>query len=71
MFVQTPDMVQTVADRRDNTVCISAQTGQGMDDLMNLVQRRIEESMMPVNVLVPLCSGAVGLPPCSFIAVAA
>lgn len=48
-----PEMVQTVADKRDNTVCISAQTGEGLPDLMSLVQQKIEESMMPVNVLVP------------------
>ena len=48
-----PDMVQTVASKRDNTVCISAQTGEGLSDLMNLVQDKIEQSMMPVNVLVP------------------
>lgn len=48
-----PEMVQTVASKRENTVCISAQTGQGLSDLMNLVQDKIEQSMMPVSVLVP------------------
>lgn len=48
-----PEMVQRVASKRDNTVCISAQTGEGLPDLMNLVQQKIEQSMMPVNVLVP------------------
>ncbi len=48
-----PDMVQTVADKRDNTVCVSAQTGQGLPQLMNLVERKVQESMMPVDVLVP------------------
>lgn len=48
-----PEMVQTVASKRDNTVCISAQTGQGLPELMKLVQDKVEQSMMPVNVLVP------------------
>ena len=48
-----PEMVQTVASKRDNTVCISAQTGEGLSDLMNLVQDKIEQGMMPVHVLVP------------------
>jgi len=48
-----PEMVQTVADKRDNTVCVSAQTGQGLPELMNLVERKVQESMMPVDVLVP------------------
>ena len=48
-----PEMVQTVADKRDNTVCVSAQTGQGLPQLMNLVERKVQESMMPVDVLVP------------------
>ena len=48
-----PEMVQTVATKRDHTVCISAQTGEGLPDLMSLVQRKIEETLMPVNVLVP------------------
>lgn len=48
-----PEMVQTVASKRDNTVCISAHTGEGLPTLMNLVQQKIEQSMMPINVLVP------------------
>ena len=48
-----PEMVQTVADKRENTVCVSAQTGQGLPQLMNLVERKVQESMMPVDVLVP------------------
>lgn len=48
-----PEMVKTVASKRDNTVCISAHTGEGLPDLMNLVQQKIEQSMMPINVLVP------------------
>ena len=48
-----PEMVQKVADKRDNTVCVSAQTGQGLPQLMNLVERKVQESMMPVDVLVP------------------
>ena len=48
-----PEMVQTVADKRESTVCVSAQTGQGLPELMNLVERKVQESMMPVDVLVP------------------
>jgi len=48
-----PEMVQTVADKWDNTVCVSAQTGQGLPELMNLVERKVQDSMMPVDVLVP------------------
>ncbi|KAL3132671.1 hypothetical protein ABBQ32_009189 [Trebouxia sp. C0010 RCD-2024] len=52
-----PEMVKTVASKRDNTVCISAHTGEGLPDLMNLVQQKIEQSMMPINVLVPYAQG--------------
>ncbi|KAL3156882.1 hypothetical protein ABBQ38_001149 [Trebouxia sp. C0009 RCD-2024] len=52
-----PEMVQTVASKRDNTVCISAHTGEGLPTLMNLVQQKIEQSMMPINVLVPYAQG--------------
>ena len=48
-----PEMVQAVAQKRENTVCISAQTGQGLPELMNLVEHKVQQSMMPVNVLVP------------------
>ena len=48
-----PEMVQTVADKRESTVCVSAQTGQGLPELMSLVERKVQESMMPVDVLVP------------------
>lgn len=52
-----PEMVQTVADKRESTVCVSAQTGQGLPELMNLVERKVQESMMPVDVLVPYTQG--------------
>ena len=48
-----PEMVQSVADKRENTVCISAQTGQGLPQLMELVERKVQQSMLPVDVLVP------------------
>lgn len=56
-----PEMLQTVASKRENTVCISAQTGQGLPDLMNLVQDKIEQSMMPVSVLVPYAQVSAAL----------
>lgn len=48
-----PEMVQAVAEKREQTVCISAQTGQGLPQLMELVERKIQQSMVPVDVLVP------------------
>ena len=51
--MQIQKWCRQVASKRENTVCISAQTGQGLPDLMNLVQDKIEQSMMPVSVLVP------------------
>ena len=58
------EMVQTVASKRDNTVCISAHTGEGLPDLMNLVQHKIEQSMMPINVLVPYAQVSAKLSAC-------
>lgn len=52
-----PEMVQKVADKRSNTVCISAQTGQGLPELMRMVERKVQEGMMPVDVLVPYAQG--------------
>lgn len=48
-----PDMVQTVANKREDTVCISAQTGQGLPELLQLIENKIQESMLPVDVVVP------------------
>ena len=48
-----PEMVQAVADKRDNTVCISAQTGQGLPQLLHLIEAKIQESMLPVDVVIP------------------
>lgn len=48
-----PVMVQRVADKREGTVCISAQTGQGLPELLQLIESKIQESMLPVDVVVP------------------
>lgn len=48
-----PDMVQTVANKREETVCISAQTGQGLPELLQLIESKIQEGMLPVDVVVP------------------
>ena len=48
-----PVMVQTVADKREGTVCISAQTGQGLPELLRLIEGKIQESMLAVDVVVP------------------
>lgn len=48
-----PVMVQAVAEKRDNTVCISAQTGQGLPQLLRLIEAKIQESMLPVDVIIP------------------
>ena len=47
------ELVQNVAAKRENTICVSAQTGQGLPELMQLVERNIQQSMIPIDVLIP------------------
>ena len=56
-----PVMVQAVAEKRDNTVCISAQTGQGLPQLLRLIEAKIHESMLPVDVIIPYDQVRLGL----------
>ncbi|KAK9862028.1 hypothetical protein WJX84_001065 [Apatococcus fuscideae] len=57
--VAQPDVVQAVAQERENTACVSAQTGQGMQDLLEAIEARLRDLLVPVDVLVPWTNGSL------------
>lgn len=52
-----PVAVEAVASRRDGTVCVSALTGRGVESLLGQTAARLEEAMIPVQVLIPYSQG--------------
>lgn len=50
-------MVQAVATRRANTVCISGLTGEGLPDLLDRVSNKLQDSMVAVHCLIPYSQG--------------
>lgn len=45
--------MKSVAACRESVVCISAKTGDGVDDLMNTIERSLRLSMELVQALIP------------------
>lgn len=52
-----PAAVAAVASRREGTVCVSALTGGGIDELLAAVGTRLEQAMVLVKVLIPYSQG--------------
>lgn len=48
-----PEAVKAVAARRKTTVCVSALTGEGIEDLLELISAQLTEAMVPVHVSIP------------------
>ncbi|OMO87519.1 heme peroxidase, plant/fungal/bacterial [Corchorus capsularis] len=49
--------VKLEAERRGDVVCVSALTGDGLQEFCNEVQEKLKDSMVPVEALVPFDKG--------------
>ncbi|PRW33541.1 GTP-binding hflX isoform A [Chlorella sorokiniana] len=52
-----PAVIRAVAARREQTVCISGLTGEGLEELLEKVSGKLQDSMVSVHVLVPYSQG--------------
>ncbi|KAL4857010.1 GTPase HflX [Chlorella vulgaris] len=52
-----PAVVRAVAERREQTVCVSGLTGEGLSELMERVSAKLQDSMVAVHVLIPYSQG--------------
>jgi GTP-binding protein HflX len=52
-----PAVVRAVAARREQTVCISGLTGEGLPELLERVSAKLQDSMVAVHVLIPYSQG--------------
>ena len=52
-----PAVVRAVAARREQTVCISGLTGEGLPELLERVSAKLQDSMVAVHVLIPYAQG--------------
>ncbi|XVE56100.1 hypothetical protein DITRI_Ditri03aG0210200 [Diplodiscus trichospermus] len=55
--VSDPQNIKLEAERRDDVVCISALTGDGLQEFCNAVQEKLKDSMVLVEALVPFDKG--------------
>ncbi|GMI82551.1 hypothetical protein HRI_001924300 [Hibiscus trionum] len=54
--VSDPQKIKLEAERRED-VCISALTGEGLQEFCNAVQEKLKDSMVPVEALLPFDKG--------------
>ncbi|KAK8585134.1 hypothetical protein V6N13_139073 [Hibiscus sabdariffa] len=55
--VSDPQKIKLEAERREDVVCISALTGEGLQEFCNAVQEKLNDSMVPVEALLPFDKG--------------
>ncbi|XP_062023413.1 uncharacterized protein LOC133739648 [Rosa rugosa] len=55
--VSNPDSIRTEAEKRDDVVCISALSGQGLNDFCSAIQKKLKDSMVWVEALIPFEKG--------------
>ncbi|XP_050364390.1 uncharacterized protein LOC126783051 [Argentina anserina] len=55
--VSDPDSIRKEAEKRDDVVCISALSGQGLNDFCSAVQEALKDSMVWVEALIPFEQG--------------
>ncbi|XVE94646.1 hypothetical protein REPUB_Repub02eG0026700 [Reevesia pubescens] len=55
--VNDPQKIKLEAERRGDVVCLSALTGEGLQEFCNAVQEKLKDSMVPVEALVPFNKG--------------
>lgn len=54
---ENPEKIRSEAERREDVVCISAFTGEGLDDFCNAVQEKLKDTMVWVEALIPFDKG--------------
>ncbi|KZV28858.1 GTP-binding protein 6 [Dorcoceras hygrometricum] len=52
-----PEKIRSEAKRNDDVVCISALTGEGLDDFCDAVQEKLKDMMVWVEALIPFDKG--------------
>jgi GTP-binding protein HflX len=55
--VDDPQKVKLEAEETGDTICISALTGEGLDDFCNAVHEKLKDSMVWVEALLPFDKG--------------
>ncbi|KAL4279715.1 hypothetical protein GQ457_03G038540 [Hibiscus cannabinus] len=55
--VSDPQKIKLEAERREDVVCISALTGEGLQEFCNAVHEKLKDSMVPVEALLPFDNG--------------
>lgn len=50
---EEPDVLRAVAARREQTVCVSGLTGEGLEELQERVSAKLRDAMVAVHVLIP------------------
>ncbi|BFG17743.1 hypothetical protein CerSpe_040160 [Prunus speciosa] len=55
--VGNPESIKLEAEKRDDVVCISALSGEGVNEFCNAVQEKLKDSMVWVEALIPFEKG--------------
>ncbi|KAH7567220.1 hypothetical protein JRO89_XS07G0033900 [Xanthoceras sorbifolium] len=55
--VSDPQKIKLEAEKREDVVCVSALSGDGLDEFCNAVQKKLKDSMVWVEALVPFAKG--------------
>ena len=45
--------LHSIAEGRDSVVCVSAQTGEGIPDLLAAIEEKIKKGMVLMHALIP------------------
>lgn len=54
---EDPEKLRLEAERRQDVVCVSALTGEGLDDFCNAVQVKLKDTMVWIEALIPFDKG--------------
>ncbi|KAG6406442.1 hypothetical protein SASPL_134044 [Salvia splendens] len=54
---KNPDKIRSEAKKNPDIVCLSALTGEGLDDFCNAVQEKLKDTMVWVEALIPFDKG--------------
>ncbi|XP_021889672.1 uncharacterized protein LOC110808479 [Carica papaya] len=57
--VSDPQKIKSEAEKRDDVICISALTGEGLDEFCDAVQEKLKDFMVWVEALVPYDQGGL------------
>ncbi|XP_051149758.1 uncharacterized protein LOC127264325 [Andrographis paniculata] len=55
--VKHPEKIKSVAEENSDVVCVSALTGEGLEDFCNAVQEKLKDMMVWVEALIPFEKG--------------